>query len=255
MTNNKKAEKSLTIEAADLQPTMERLQQKFSSETHREATRVAVFGYFSKDKDTLLQLSLMSFDDIKTWQFVVTRLKKGSNNINDFLTESDQAIADPESIAVKKLLAKLPTVRSVCTVIMVDAMIGYDLVVALDGVHISGEKRNTKFGVIKFNYAVGRVVIPTEDKRYIILGQLTQDINEKGNTFVPVDQEVDKLLSSKALNTNSINVYKLARDKAIASWDYNVSAMRQKNKLEGIAQMRSQRSDHYRLINSIDTLV
>jgi hypothetical protein len=250
MTNNKK------IEATDLQPTMESLQQKFASQTNREPSRVGVFGYFTKDKKILIELSLMSFDDIKTWKYIVANLKKVSNNINDFLTESDQAmIVDPESIAVKKLLAKLPRVHSDRCVIMVDTMIGYDLVVALDGVHVSGEKRDTKFGVIKFNYGVGQVVIPTEDKYYVILGQLTQDINGKGNTFLPCDREVDELLSSKALNVNKTNVYKLARDKAILAWDYNVNALKQKDKLQAIARMRSQRSEYYQLVNSIDTVV
>jgi hypothetical protein len=236
--------------------TLEELKASFIKSTNSlDADKSSVIKYFLSidNKEVLKTLTLSDFANIVTWEYILKNLNTVvSDDINNCSVSDDEIIIDYESNQVKKLLTQLPRIHSSETCIMVDALIGYDMLVALDGIHFTGEQKNTKYGRIKFNYGLGKIVIPTKNKQYIILGMLTQDVNEQKNCFIPSNVDIDNLLCEKLLNSKKPNIYKLAKNKAIASWDYNQSAMKQVNKLRDLTEMRSRRSDYYKLVNSIE---
>ncbi|PSB08514.1 hypothetical protein C7B62_16565 [Pleurocapsa sp. CCALA 161] len=206
------------------------------------------------NKDILTILANADYNQVSIWQLINNNIgETTTKTINNCLIDStkDRLSINPQDDQLIELLNQFPKIDLIKTHIHVDKMISHDVIVALDGVYTTGENQETKAGMIKVNYGIGKVLIVSGDKARLI-GCLTTIVNNNGNCFTPINDDLDRELSSDRFSNLKRNVYMVAKKTAIAQWDYNVRAMLQIKKLKKAIMARNSRSDFYQLMKKLD---
>ena len=239
------------------------LKTQFTEATQLDANKTNVVSYFQSigNIELLKQVATLNYSAIATWELIISNLESNndSDNIDDYLIGDNDNNEDDINLDLptNRLLAKLPRIPLQDTCILSDKVIaGKDTVVALDGIPIANEKQKTKLGVISVSYGVGNVVIRSaNDNKCILIGTLSNFVNKTTkNCFTPIDENIDRELISDAHNSKAKNVYKVARETAIATWDYNKRAIAQVQKLSKEIDLMTTTSYTAKLISTITSL-
>lgn len=246
-------DKKVTVELTKTQDEiLQDLKKHFIKATDSiNADKSAVIKYFLgvDDKEILKTIALLDYSRVSTWELINANLTNNNESSNDYLLADDDQDSGPIStydLLTDELLNKLPKISLDQCFIHTDKLISNDMVVALDGVYTNGETRNTSVGKIKFNYGIGNIVIPlAESNKAILIGTLVNIVTENKTCFVPSNETIDRELTSDLHNSKKTNLYKRAKDIAIANWCHETNVMKQVKKARLAQIERNSRSDFY----------
>ena len=245
-----KSPKTVNVELTKTEDEyLQELQQEFCKKTGSiHANKGSVIKHYlaSGNKEMLARLALCDYTQTTTWELInlsLDTLESSSNYLVDEDENTAIGVLDSLTDSLIKQLPKIPLDRCF---IHSDKLISNDMTVALDGVYEVGKVINTKVGRIKFNHGIGNIVIPLpESNEAILIGVMSNLIADNLTCFTPSNQTIDRELTSDRHNIKTTNMYKKAKQIAIATWCHETNFMRQVKKAKQAQVERNARSDYY----------